>query len=67
MTTPNTYLDDFMDKMITVPNDTNRLLRLIRKLDKNSEEIQIELLPLQTRFLNQVKELKDKKVNELTP
>lgn len=67
MTTPNTYLDDFMDKMITVPNDTNRLLRLIRKLDKNSEEIQTELLPLQTRFLNQVKELKDKKVNELTP
>ena len=67
MTTPNTYLDDFMDKMITVPNDTNRLLRLIRKLDKNSEEIQTELLPLQTRFLNQVKELKDKKVSELTP
>ena len=67
MTTPNTYLDDFMDKMITVPNDTNRLLRLIRKLDKNSEEIQTELLPLQIRFLNQVKELKDKKVSELTP
>ena len=30
----NTYLDDFMDKMITVPNDINRFLRLIRKLDK---------------------------------
>jgi hypothetical protein len=34
MANPNSYLDDFMDKMITVPNDINRFLRLIRRLDK---------------------------------
>ena len=28
MTTPNSYLDDFMDKMVTVPNDVNRLLSI---------------------------------------
>lgn len=67
MTTPNTYLDDFMDKMITVPNNTNRLLRLIRKLDKKAEDIQTTLIPQQTRFLSQLKELKDKKVTELPP
>lgn len=67
MTTPNTYLDDFMDKMITVPNDTNRLLRLIRKLDKKADEIQSSLIPQQNKFLFQIKELKEKKVTELTP
>jgi ribosomal protein S17 len=34
-----TYLDDFMDKMITVPNDVNRFSRLIRKLDKRAEDM----------------------------
>ena len=65
MTTPNTYLDDFMDKMITVPNNTNRLLRIVRKLDKKAEDIQTTLIPQQTRFLSQLKELKDKQVTEL--
>jgi hypothetical protein len=51
----NTYLDDFMDKMITVPNDINRFLRLIRKLDKRVEDIQAALIPLQARFLSQIK------------
>lgn len=55
MTTPNSYLDDFMDKMITVPNDINRFLRLIRKLDKKAEELQTALIPLQTKFLAQIK------------
>ena len=65
MTAPNSYLDDFMDKMVTVPNDANRLLRLIRRLDKRAEEIQIALIPQQARFLQQVKELRDKKIVEL--
>lgn len=30
----STFLDDFMDKMYTVPNSINRYLRLIRFLDK---------------------------------
>jgi len=51
----NTYLDDFMDKMITVPNDINRFLRLIRKLDKRVEDIQLTLIPQQNKFLAQVK------------
>ena len=67
MATPNSYLDDFMDKMVTVPNDVNRFLRLIRKLDKRTEDIQASLLPLQARFLQQTKELKDRKITELTP
>lgn len=62
MMNPNSYLDDFMDKMITVPNDVNRLLRLIRKLDKKVEEIQTTLIPQQTKFLAQVKDLRDKKI-----
>jgi len=67
MTNPNSYLDDFMDKMITVPNDINRYLRLIRKLDKKAEEIQATLAPQQAKFLAQVKELKEKKITELPP
>ena len=67
MTTPNSYLDDFMDKMITVPNDVNRFLRLIRKLDKKAEEIQATLIPQQAKFIAQVKELKEKKITELPP
>ena len=54
----NTYLDDFMDKMITVPNDINRYLRLIRKLDKRVEDLQLTLNQLQTKFLTQAKELR---------
>lgn len=67
MTTPNSYLDDFMDKMVTVPNDINRFLRLIRKLDKKAEELQAALLPLQTKFLAQLRELRDKKISEMPP
>ena len=67
MTAPNSYLDDFMDKMVTVPNDINRFLRLIRKLDKRVEEIQGSLFSQQARFVQQVKELKDRKMTELTP
>ena len=62
MATPNSYLDDFMDKMVTVPNDVNRFLRLIRKLDKRAEEIQASLQPQQAKFLQMSKELKDKKI-----
>lgn len=61
----NTYLDDFMDKMITVPNDINRYLRLIRKLDKRVEDLQGSLNTLQAKFLTQVKELRDRKGAEL--
>lgn len=58
----NTYLDDFMDKMITVPNDINRFLRLIRKLDKRAEDVQTSLIPLQNKFIANLKELKDKRI-----
>ncbi len=54
-TNSSSYLDDFMDKLITVPNDINRFLRLIRKLDKRAEEIQAVLLPMQNKFLASVK------------
>jgi hypothetical protein len=50
-----TYLDDFMDKMVTVPNDINRFLRLIRHLDKRVDTIQATLIPQQNKFLAQVK------------
>ena len=63
MTAPNSYLDDFMDKMVTVPNDINRFLRLIRKLDKRAEDMQNALTVQQARFLQQTKELKDRKIN----
>lgn len=65
MTAPNSYLDDFMDKMITVPNDVNRLIRLIRRLDKRTEEVNASLVPQQARFLAQLKEVKDRKLTEL--
>ena len=63
----NTYLDDFMDKMITVPNDVNRYLRLIRKLDKRQEDVNATLLPLQNKFTAQIRELREKKIAELPP
>ena len=50
-----------MDKIITVPNNINRLLRLIRRLDKKTEEVQLTLNSQQNKFLTQLKELKDKK------
>jgi acetone carboxylase gamma subunit len=65
MTNPNTYLDEFMDKMVTVPNDINRYLRLIRKLDKRVEAVETTLLPLQNKFLAQIKELKERKIAEM--
>ena len=67
MTAPNSYRDDLMDKMVTVPKDINRFLRLIRKLDKRAQELQASLVSQQARFLQQVKELKERKITELTP
>lgn len=58
-----TFLDDFLDKMIVVPNNINRLLRLIRKLDKRAEDIQSKLTAQQAKFAAQVKELREKKIN----
>jgi predicted transcriptional regulator len=60
-----TFLDDFIDKIMVAPNNINRLLRLIRKLDKRVEDIQAGLTIQQTKFTSQVKELREKKVNEL--
>lgn len=57
-----TYLDDFMEKMVTVPNDANRFLRLIRNLDRRVDELNQSLIPQQARFLVQVKDLKEKKI-----
>ena len=37
MATNATYLDEFMDSIITVPNNITRLLRLVAKLDKKTE------------------------------
>jgi hypothetical protein len=67
MSASNTYLDDFTDKMIIVPNDVNRLLRLIRKMDKRVEDLQATLIPQQNKVLAQIKELKEKKITELPP
>jgi len=67
MSASNTYLDDFTDKRITVTNDVNRLLRLIRKLDKRVEDIQATLIPQQNKVLAQIKELKERKLTELPP
>jgi hypothetical protein len=53
-----TFLDDFLDKLIVVPNNINRLLRLIRKLDKRAEDLQSGLTAQQTKFTAQVKELR---------
>lgn len=58
MSSANSYLDDFTDKMVTVPNDINRLLRLIRKMDKRVEDLQATLLPQQARAILQIRELK---------
>lgn len=63
----STYLDDFMEKMSTIPNDVNRHLRLIRNLDRRVDELQAQLVPQQNKFIAAVKELKEKKISELTP
>lgn len=62
-----TYLDDFMEKMATVPNDANRFLRLIRNLDKKLDELQVSLVPQQNKFLSTLKDLKEKKITEVSP
>lgn len=37
------FVEEFIDKMGLVPNNVNRLLRLIRKLDRKVEELQTTL------------------------
>lgn len=59
----STYLDDFMEKMSTIPNDVNRYLRLIRNLDRRVDELQAQLVPQQNKFVTAIKELKDRKIS----
>ena len=51
-----------MEKLSTMPNDVNRLLRLIRFLDKKVDAIQHSLSIQQKKFENKVKDLKERKI-----
>ena len=59
------YLEEYMDRLATVPNDVNRCLRLIRTLDKRIESIHQSLLPQQKKFELRMKEIKEKKIIEV--
>lgn len=50
---------------MSFPNEVNRLLRLIRALDKKVENMQSDLSLEQKRFEQKTKELKDKKVTDV--
>ena len=44
-----------MEKLHPMPNDANRLLRLIRSLDKKADALQSQLLALQKKFETKIK------------
>ena len=50
LTLQMSYLEEYMEKLIPMPNDVNRLVRLIRFLDKRVDAIQASLLPQQRKF-----------------
>ena len=50
LTLQMSYLEEYMEKFIPMPNDVNRLVRLIRFLDKRVDAIQASLLPQQRKF-----------------
>ena len=56
------HLEEYMEKLSTMPNDVNRLLRLIRFLDKKVDAIQHSLSIQQKKFENKVKDLKERKI-----
>lgn len=57
------YLEEYMEKLHPMPNDVNRLLRLIRFLDKRADALQVSLGPQQRKFEAKLKELKEKRIS----
>ena len=47
-------MDDFIHRLNMIPPQADSLLRQIRKLDKEVEDLQIRLQPLRELFLQQV-------------
>lgn len=60
------FLQDFAEKMMLVPNDVNRFLRLIRFLDKRLEKIQKIMTKQQRQMIQKVSMLKDKDKKSLS-
>ena len=54
-------LEDCIEKLATIPIDTNRLLRHIRELDKKLEDSVPILAEKQKEFLEKVRLFKEKK------
>jgi hypothetical protein len=54
------FLEEFIEKILLVPNDVNRFLRLIRFLDKRLEKLQKILSKEQKDIIQKVSVLKDK-------
>ncbi len=52
------FLEEFIEKMMLVPNDINRYIRLIRFLDKRLEKLQKALSKEQKDMLQKISTLK---------
>lgn len=60
-------MEEYIDKLIPMSNDVNRLLRLIRFLDKRIDAIQSTLASQQKKFEAKIKDLKDRRAAECPP
>ena len=56
-----TQLEDCVEKLTTIPNETNRCLRHIRELDKKIEEGTPKLAEKQREFLEKFRSYKERK------
>jgi hypothetical protein len=60
------FLEEFIEKMMLVPNDVNRYIRLIRFLDKRLEKLQKALSKEQKDILQKISTLKEKDKKSLS-
>lgn len=60
------FLEEFIEKMMLVPNDVNRYIRLIRFLDKRLEKLQKALSKEQKDILQKISPLKEKDKKSLS-
>lgn len=55
------YMDDFIHRLNMIPPQADSLLRQIRKLDKEVEELRLQLEPRREAFLRRLDRWTEKK------
>jgi hypothetical protein len=59
------YIEDFIHRLNLIPPQADRLLRSIRQIDREVEQLRLTVEPLRNDFLLKLQRWNDKRTNKV--